>query len=160
MAKKDKEKKAKYTQLLIGIGAAFLVMVIYLAVQGRNIVPANQESAAQASVQTIPMTSRDDLLEDRPLLDPDLFNGRVRQVYQWAHEEPAAFDALYCYCRCKENPRFKHRTLLTCYIDDHAANCGVCLDEGEMAWKMTKDGKTPAEIRKFIDKKYANKPPH
>ena len=160
MAKKDKEKKAKYTQLLIGIGAAFLVMVIYLAVQGRNVAPSNPETGAQAGVPSIPATSRDDLLENRPLLSPDLFNGRVRKVYRWAHEVPAAFDALYCYCRCKENPRFKHRTLLTCYVDDHAANCGVCLDEGEMAWKLTKDGKSPAEIRKIVDKKYAKKFSH
>jgi hypothetical protein len=160
MTKKEKQKKAKYTQLLIGIGAAFLVMVVYLAVQGRNIAPDNQESTAQAGVPSIPATSMDDLLEDRQLLNSDFFTGRVRKVYQWAHETPAAFDALYCYCRCKENPRFKHRTLLTCYVDDHAANCGICLDEGEMAWNLTKDGKSPAEIRKIVDKKYAKKLSH
>lgn len=164
MAKKNIEKKAKYTQLLVGIGAAFLVMVIYLAVQGRSIVPDNLEATTQVGTSTdvpsIPATSMDDLLEDRPLLDPDLFKGKVRRVYQWAHEVPAAFDALYCYCRCRENPKFKHRTLLTCYVDDHAANCGICLDEGEMAWKLTKDGKSPAEIRKIVDKKYAKKFSH
>lgn len=160
MAKKKIEKKAKYTQILIGIGAAFLVMVVYLAVQGRNIAPSGQTATAQTGLQSIPATSRDDLIEDRPIVNPDFFEGRVRRVYQMAHEIPGAFDALYCYCRCKENPKFKHRTLLSCYIDDHAAHCGVCLDEGEMAWKLTKDGKTPAEIRKIVDKKYAKKSTH
>ncbi|MEE8483300.1 MAG: PCYCGC motif-containing (lipo)protein, partial [Nitrospinota bacterium] len=60
----------------------------------------------------------------------------------------------YCYCRCKENPRFRHKTLLTCYTDEHAANCGICLDEGSAAWEMTQDGKTPEEIRTAIDSYY------
>jgi len=60
------------------------------------------------------------LKETRPTLAPALFRGKIARVYQIALEIPKVLDQLHCYCRCKAN--FGHKTLLSCYVDYHAAN--------------------------------------
>ena len=58
--------------------------------------------------------------ETRPTLDPKLFQDeRVRSAYQAAREIPWVLDSIYCYCFCEES--FQHKSLLSCYVDDHAA---------------------------------------
>jgi hypothetical protein len=60
--------------------------------------------------------------ENRPTLDPAQFgHPLVRQAYQAAKEIPWVLDSIYCYCRCKENPNFRHKSLLSCYVDLHAS---------------------------------------
>jgi hypothetical protein len=58
--------------------------------------------------------------ETRATLDPDLFkDARVKSAYQAAKEVPWLLDSLMCYCYCEES--FHHKSLLSCYVDDHAA---------------------------------------
>jgi hypothetical protein len=38
-----------------------------------------------------------------------------------AREIPWVLDSIYCYCFCEESPAFRHKSLLSCYTDDHAA---------------------------------------
>ena len=60
--------------------------------------------------------------EKRATLDPSMFNdARVRQAYQVAKEIPWVLDSIYCYCKCEESPAFRHKSLLSCYVDNHAA---------------------------------------
>ncbi|MDH5541480.1 MAG: PCYCGC domain-containing protein [Nitrospinota bacterium] len=163
MAKKKSNESGTQTKLMILAGIAFALMVGYLVAQNTTTPETHANSAEREMVTTsdgykgIPHTNTERLIETRPILMPEYFDGRVRQIYQWATEIPEAFDALYCYCRCKENPKFNHKTLLTCFTDMHAANCGVCLDEGQMAHELTQMGKTPAEIRMEVDNYYAKR---
>lgn len=58
--------------------------------------------------------------ETRATLDPNLFQDpRVRKAYQAAKEIPWVLDSIYCYCFCEES--FQHKSLLSCYVDRHAA---------------------------------------
>jgi hypothetical protein len=58
--------------------------------------------------------------ETRATLDPDLFkDAQVKSAYQAAKEVPWLLDSLLCYCFCEES--FHHKSLLSCYVDDHAA---------------------------------------
>ncbi len=58
--------------------------------------------------------------ETRATLDPDLFkDARVRTAYQAAKEIPWVLDSIKCYCFCEES--FQHKSLLSCYVDNHAA---------------------------------------
>ena len=58
--------------------------------------------------------------ETRATLDPDLFkDARVKSAYQAAREVPWLLDSITCYCFCEES--FHHKSLLSCYVDDHAA---------------------------------------
>jgi hypothetical protein len=79
---------------------------------------------------------------------------RLVRAYEAAHEFPAVFDGLYCYCECKEN--LGHRSLLTCYQSEHAASCDVCLTEGTMAFQMHQRGATLDQIRQAIDAQFAS----
>lgn len=67
--------------------------------------------------------------EIRATLDPGLFqkNRMVEAAYRAARDHPAILDKVYCYCHCALNDRFRHKSLLTCFVDDHGANCGVCM---------------------------------
>ena len=58
--------------------------------------------------------------ETRATLDMNLFkDARVKKAYQVAKDVPWLLDSIYCYCYC--DVAFKHKSLLSCYVDDHAA---------------------------------------
>lgn len=60
--------------------------------------------------------------ETRTTLDPGQFkDARVKEAYRVAKEIPWVLDSIYCYCMCKESPAFRHKSLLSCYVDNHAA---------------------------------------
>lgn len=60
--------------------------------------------------------------ETRETLDPSIFKDpMIRETYRVAKEIPWVLDSIYCYCYCKESTVFKHKSLLSCYVDDHAA---------------------------------------
>ena len=60
--------------------------------------------------------------ENRPTLDPNQFqNPMIKQAYQVAKDIPWVLDSIYCFCFCKESPAFRHKSLLSCYVDLHAA---------------------------------------
>ena len=84
------------------------------------------------SVPTISIASQNDSVkkvdeslrrgEKRATLDPKLFNDvRVQEAYKIAKEIPWVLDSIYCYCQCEESPSFRHKSLLSCYVDNHAA---------------------------------------
>ena len=77
---------------------------------------------------------------------------RVAQVYEMAAEIPEVLDGLYCYCDCSRHSN--HRSLLTCFQDDHGASCDVCLNEAETAYRMTSEGRSLKEIRAAVDEMY------
>lgn len=58
--------------------------------------------------------------ETRATLDPSRFpDPATRQAYQIARDIPWVLDSIYCYCHCEES--VGHKSLLSCYVDDHAA---------------------------------------
>lgn len=60
--------------------------------------------------------------ETRQTLDPNLFtNPVIKKAYQVAKDIPWVLDSIYCFCLCKESPAFRHKSLLSCYVDTHAA---------------------------------------
>ncbi|HXI12204.1 MAG TPA: PCYCGC motif-containing (lipo)protein [Thermoanaerobaculia bacterium] len=96
------------------------------------------------------------------IVDPATFeNAEVRDTYAKAKQIPERLDGMYCYCRCKENEQLAHKSLLTCFQDDHAAQCGICLKEAQQAFLDFQDD-IPLEItKKSIDILYnqGNPPP-
>lgn len=52
-----------------------------------------------------------------------------------------------CYCHCD---RMGHKSLHSCFEDTHGAECSVCMKELYYSYVMTKQHKTPAQIRKGI----------
>jgi len=60
--------------------------------------------------------------ETRATLEPAQFSDpRVREAYQAARDIPWVLDSIYCFCYCRESPAFRHKSLLSCYVDNHAS---------------------------------------
>ncbi len=91
---------------------SLFVVILYLALFVISAAAQQQRPAA-----------KDESLrrgEARATLDPDLFKDpRVKSAYQAAREVPWLLDSIMCYCFCEES--FHHKSLLSCYVDDHAA---------------------------------------
>lgn len=87
-------------------------------------------------------------------LVPAQFVGKTRDAYKVARQIPATLAQLPCYCHCDEG--FGHKSLHSCFEDDHAAHCAVCVDEALMAYRLEKDQRlTPEQVRKVIIEKYS-----
>jgi Protein of unknown function with PCYCGC motif len=82
-------------------------------------------------------------------LDPKQFaDPETQNLYALAATEKSILYQLPCYCRCDKE--VGHKSLLDCYVDDHASHCILCKKEAALAYTETKAGKTAAQIRKEI----------
>lgn len=89
-----------------------------------------------------------------PTLAPEKFSGRQQRAYQLVKEIPETIAQLPCYCYCDQG--IGHKSLHSCYVDDHAAHCGVCVDEVLVAYQLQKEEKlTPSQIRERIIKQFS-----
>src|SRR5205085_662865 len=80
----------------------------------------------------------------------------VTDAYAAARQYPEIFDGLACACGCHGDATYQHRSLLVCYETRQPTGCGGCQQEAAFVGKLAKDGKTLAEIRASVDKKYGD----
>ena len=94
-------------------------------------------------------------IERGAVLDPSLFakgyDPEVRLAYEAAKKYPDLIDRIHCFCECKENDRFHHKTLLTCFTEQHAAACGICQQEAILAAKMKQKGASDDEVEITVE---------
>jgi len=89
-----------------------------------------------------------------PTLDPNSFTGITRDAYRAVKEIPVTIAQLPCYCHCDKG--FGHKSLYSCFEDDHASHCDVCTREALLALRLEKEQKmTPAQIRDAIVAQYS-----
>jgi hypothetical protein len=94
-----------------------------------------------------------DLKNLPPVLPASQFTGMTRMAYAAVKEIPETIAQLPCYCHCDEG--FGHKSLQTCFVDDHASHCAVCVEEALLAYKLQKEERLkPAQIRERIIAKY------
>lgn len=104
-------------------------------------MPAYQ---SETSAKNLPMT-----------LAPEMFKGTIRTAYAAVREIPETIAQLPCYCRCDK--AFGHKSLYSCYVDDHAAQCGICTNSAIKALKLKKEkNMTPAQIRQELAAEYGS----
>lgn len=83
---------------------------------------------------------------------------RVREAYQFAAANPDAAKNVPCYCGCGA---LGHRNIYDCYIkdasasgkiifDEHALGCDICVDITQDVMRMTREGRSPTQIRRAI----------
>ena len=83
-------------------------------------------------------------------LPPNRFaNAGIANTYGIAKEIPEVLAQQPCLCGC-DNTSDDHRSLLDCYVDEHASTCMVCLKEAVYSKQMTEAGKSGAWIRDAI----------
>ncbi len=78
---------------------------------------------------------------------------RVAQIYAEVARVPEMVDGVYCYCNCEEHSG--HYSLLDCFRNDHASQCDICLSEGDMVYRMHREGRSLDQIRSAIDHLYS-----
>ncbi|HEX5888755.1 MAG TPA: CYCXC family (seleno)protein [Pyrinomonadaceae bacterium] len=84
-----------------------------------------------------------------PTLQPEQFTGLVRDAYRAVREIPQTIAQMPCYCHCDRG--MGHKSLYSCFEDDHASHCAVCVNEALLALKLEREQKlTPAQIRDRI----------
>ena len=94
-----------------------------------------------------------DLKNLPPVLSAAQFTGKTRMAYIAVKEMPETIAQLPCYCHCDEG--FGHKSLQTCFVDDHAAHCAVCVEEALLAYKLQKEERlSPTQIRERIIAQY------
>ena len=109
--------------------------------------------SAQVQARRIPAHFKEppDVKELPPTLDPAQFKDKVREAYQVAKDNPQVLAQLPCFCYCDT---IGHKSLHSCYEDEHSTGCTVCIDSALTAKALTKEGKSPSEIRENLIAKY------
>lgn len=88
------------------------------------------------------------------ILAPDVLKSdKARKLYDLAREIPEVLDGIHCHCEC-DGPPMHHRSLLSCFESDQAAGCYACGAEARLVHRLHGEGKTLAQIRAAVDKKF------
>lgn len=90
----------------------------------------------------------------RGTLAPELFAGNVQMAYRAAQEIPQTLAQLPCYCHCDMSKG--HKSLHSCFEDEHGENCGICIGEAVMAYSLERQGLKPTQIREQIIRAYGS----
>lgn len=155
----------------------FLVLVsIVIGLIASSILPKQDQPQSPAATTTVatdaappqaPPAAHDHQAMDRvpafyrtapaadtlaPTLAPDIFTGNVRLAYKAAKEIPETLAQIPCYCHCDMSKG--HKSLHSCFEDEHGENCGICIGEALMAQNLHRLGLKPAEIRARVIKAY------
>ncbi|HJP91369.1 MAG TPA: CYCXC family (seleno)protein [Pyrinomonadaceae bacterium] len=113
------------------------------------------DSAAEAQVIPAHFETPPSRASLGPTLSPEKFVGPTREAYRAAQEIPVTLAQLPCYCHCDRG--FGHKSLYSCFQDEHASHCAVCVNEALLALKLEKEQKlTPAQIRETIIAQYSH----
>lgn len=110
MAKKRKSEEKKNKNIVIVISVIIVILLVAVGLQLK--LTSKESTLIDSSLRRG---------ETRPTLSPSIFNDPfVAETYRIAKDIPHVLDSLICYCFCNEPP-FNHKSLLSCYVDDHAA---------------------------------------
>lgn len=154
--------KTKYVILiLVIVGAAVAALIVSRGRPSNESKPNSSVVETQVTPQTETATARvpahyeqpPSLNSLGPTLSPDKFTGMTRAAYQATREIPQIIAQLPCYCHCDRG--MGHKSLHSCFEDDHAAHCAVCTEEALLAYRLQKEGKlSVAQIRERIIAQY------
>jgi hypothetical protein len=87
----------------------------------------------------------------------------TQQAYQFAVANPDVTQHIPCYCGCGA---MGHTSNYACYVesvdaagkvkfDGHALGCSICVDITQDAMRLTKEGKSPQDIKAYVDRTYS-----
>lgn len=88
------------------------------------------------------------------VLRADSVPERAREAYTVAARIPGVLDGLFCHCECHEREGL--RSLLECFEEDMATTCAICQNQATVAGEMHADGKSLAQIRAAIDRRWGS----
>ena len=156
--------KNKVVLIAFAIIAVAVGIVIHRKIDERNLTVGKSVSnanlhtashaASEISARVPAYQAGSEVRSLGPTLDPAPFIGKTRDAYKVAKQIPETLAQLPCYCHCDQG--FGHKSLHSCFEDDHAAHCAVCTEEALLAFELQKNQRlTPEQIRKIIIEKYS-----
>jgi hypothetical protein len=156
----------KGKKLWIAFGVLLTSVVLIAVIQSGSRESAKPDRAKQAgSEPAVPARTNAKLIpahyETPPamrdlaaILPSSQFAGKTRQAYEAVKQIPVTIAQMPCYCHCDKG--MGHKSLHSCFEDDHAAHCATCVDEALMAYRLQKEeGLSPAQIRERIIAQYS-----
>ena len=156
----------KKNWLLIVGGVLLIIAVVLVINSARNttVAPATETADHSHSAPPAATVEKDSIpahYEEPPsvkslgpTLPPEQFFGSAREAYTVVREIPQTIAQLPCYCQCDRG--MGHKSLYSCFVDDHASHCAVCVNEALLAYRLEKKEKlTAAQIRDRIVKEYS-----
>lgn len=137
-------KKRRYRQKLLAIGMGLVIAAAFSACSADD----------RPDLKFAPVSQlREDLRISAPI---------VRESYQLALANPEVLSNIPCYCGCVAI----HQNVKECFVrevradgtiiwDEMGIGCKICQDIVQDTRKLTRQGKTLAEIRAAIDQSYS-----
>jgi Protein of unknown function with PCYCGC motif len=118
--------------------------------------PPDVSTPASSSAALVPAHYESPPSDLPTTLAPEKFPGTIRDAYQAAKEIPQTLAQLPCYCHCDRG--MGHKSLHSCFEDDHAAHCATCTDEALLAYKLQKEQHLSAkQIRERIIAEFSDR---
>jgi hypothetical protein len=130
--------------VVLTAAAVLVVAIAYASYTSSNSQPSDRQMAAAG----------DPGARLRITLDPQNFQGTVREAYEVAEKDPALLAQLHCYCGCDVTDG--HKNLLDCFRDTHGSTCAICCGEARDAEAMASRGMPVEQIRDALRARYAH----
>ena len=151
-----KRKSAILFLALFGVAVVALVFIVGSrtpSVTGRHSSVVEKEVIPQPNTAPMQVPAHYEeapsLSSLGPTLQPEQFIGKARDAYQVAREIPQTLAQMPCYCHCDRG--MGHKSLHSCFEDNHASSCAVCVNEALMAYQLQKkQGLSAKEVRERI----------
>jgi hypothetical protein len=132
-----------------------ILFPIMIAILMLAFLPACAATQSGDSLKMAPMAGMPAEVQSSPVT--------VQQAYQFAIANPEVMKQIPCYCGCGS---IGHTSNYSCYVagvddngvisyDNHALGCSLCVDITLDTMRMTKDGKSPGDIKTVIDSTYS-----
>jgi len=146
-------------RIFFSLGLGLLIVAAYAipaSMAPRGVVHAQWSDPAQDVPAYHPLPPRKSETLP-PILSGNQLTGQFFrekwqvEVYKEAAQIPRVLYQLPCYCRCDR--ALGHTSLHSCFEGTHGAICATCAAEAAYAYKMTKAGRTPDQIRAGIERK-------
>lgn len=144
---------------------AFILFAVLMSGCSNSSSPTSQKEKDNSHVQH---AANGDLQEKTGSADqlPSFLDGKpddMKTIYQASAKHADLLQYIPCYCGCGEFAG--HKSNLNCFVakvgkdgsivwDDHGTRCKVCLDIAAESITQFNDGKTPAQIRDYVDSAY------
>jgi len=130
----------------------FLALAAILLI---SILPACSTSGSTSGLQMLPMDKMPSEVRAAPSV--------VQEAYQFAAANPDVVKRIPCYCGCGS---IGHTSNYSCYVqgsdgqgnlafDNHALGCSLCVNITQDAMRLTQEGKSPPEIKAYVDATYS-----
>ena len=139
------------------VGLLLLFGFAWLGPSARAFTSQSDQAASKRK-KRVPAhyTDLKDVKEIPKTLSPGKFTDpEVKKAYEVAEANPKLLLQMPCYCYCDA---MGHKSLLSCYVDSHAAHCDICRDEAIEAERLQSEEKlTVEEVRERIIEKYSTR---